>query len=121
VGLGTIFGGRVPTAGAAASWRIVGLSVQKVLSGSGRAGRLRLMGIYICHRLVARSEPDNTFWTDKYTAGAEKARQSSYCWVSQGKRCATPTEVKNTRFYNSKRTDSKNPEDKYLQCEGKQG
>jgi len=39
-------------------------AVQKVLSGSGRAGRLRLMGKYIGHRLVARLELDNTFWTD---------------------------------------------------------
>jgi len=39
-------------------------SVQKVLSGSGRAGALRLMGKNIVHRLVARSELDNTFWTD---------------------------------------------------------
>jgi len=37
------------------------LAVQKVLSGSGRARRLRLMGKYIGHRLVARSEPANTF------------------------------------------------------------
>jgi len=40
------------------------LSVQKVLSGFGRVGRLRLMGKYTDHRLVARPEPDNTFWTD---------------------------------------------------------
>jgi len=41
------------------------LSSQKVLSGSGRAERLRFMGKYIDHRLVARPEPDNnTFWTD---------------------------------------------------------
>jgi len=40
------------------------LSSQKVLSGSGRAGRLRLMEKYIGHRLVARPEPDNTFWDD---------------------------------------------------------
>ena len=40
------------------------LSSQKVLSGSGRAGSLRLMGKYIDHRLVARPEPDNTFWDD---------------------------------------------------------
>ena len=39
-------------------------AVQKVLSGSGRAGRLRLMGKYIGHRLVARPELDNTFWTN---------------------------------------------------------
>jgi len=39
------------------------LAVQKVLSGSGRAERLRLMGKYIGHRLVARPELDNTFWT----------------------------------------------------------
>ena len=44
------------------------LAVQKVLSGSGRAGRLRLMGKYIGHRLVARSELDNTFWTDSTKA-----------------------------------------------------
>ena len=35
------------------------LSVQKVLSSSFRAGRLRLMGRYISHHLVARSETDN--------------------------------------------------------------
>ena len=40
------------------------LSVQKVLSGSGRPTRLRLRGKYIGHRLVARPEPDNTFCTD---------------------------------------------------------
>jgi len=39
------------------------LSVQNVLSGSGRA-ELRLMGKCIGHRLVAPPEPDNTFWTD---------------------------------------------------------
>jgi len=33
-------------------------------TGSGRAGGLRLMGKYIGHRLVARSELDSTFWTD---------------------------------------------------------
>jgi len=44
------------------------LSSQKVLSGSGRAGRLRIMGKYIDHRLVARSEPDNTFWDDSMLA-----------------------------------------------------
>jgi len=38
------------------------LAVQKVLSGSGRARRLRLMGRYIGHRLVARLELDYTFW-----------------------------------------------------------
>ena len=40
------------------------LAVHKVLSGSGRAGRLRLMEKYIGHRVVARPELDNTFWTD---------------------------------------------------------
>jgi len=40
------------------------LTVQKVFSGSGRAGRLRFMGKYIGHRLVARPELDNTFWSD---------------------------------------------------------
>jgi len=40
------------------------LSVQKVLSGSGHAGRLHLMGKCIGHRLVARPGLDNTFWTD---------------------------------------------------------
>jgi len=40
------------------------LSAQKVLSGSDRGGRLRLMGKSIDHRLVARPEPDNTFRTD---------------------------------------------------------
>jgi len=39
------------------------LAVQKVLSGSDRDGRLRLMGKYIGHRLVA-PELDNTSWTD---------------------------------------------------------
>ena len=33
------------------------------MSGSGNAGRLRLM--VKCHRLVARSELDDTFWTDR--------------------------------------------------------
>jgi len=41
------------------------LAVQKVLSGSGSAGRLRFLGKYIGHRLLARPEPDNTFWTAK--------------------------------------------------------
>jgi len=40
------------------------LSVQNVLSGSGRAGGLRFKGKYIDHRLVARPELDSTFWTD---------------------------------------------------------
>jgi len=40
------------------------LAVEKVLYGSGRAGRLRLTGKYISHRLVARPELDNNFWTD---------------------------------------------------------
>jgi len=35
-----------------------------LVSGSGRARRLRLTGKCISHRLVARPEPDNTFWTD---------------------------------------------------------
>jgi len=48
------------------------LAVQKVLSGSERAGRLRLMGKYIGHRLVARPELDNTFWTDSTIANKEK-------------------------------------------------
>ena len=38
------------------------LSSQKVLSGYGRAGGLRLMGKYIGHRLVARPEPDKRAW-----------------------------------------------------------
>jgi len=46
---------------------INGLAVQKVLSGSGRAWGLRLMGKYIGHRLVARPEPDSTFRTDSTT------------------------------------------------------
>jgi len=37
------------------------LSSQNVSSGSGRAGRLRLMGKYVDHRLVARPELDNIF------------------------------------------------------------
>ena len=40
------------------------LSVQKILSGSGRSGRLRLMGKYIGRCLVARPEQDNTFRAD---------------------------------------------------------
>jgi len=47
------------------------LSSQKVLSASGRAGRLRFMGKYIDHRIVARPEPDNTFWNDN-TSRAKK-------------------------------------------------
>jgi len=39
------------------------LAFQKVLSASGRAGRL-LMGKYFGHRLIARPELDNTFCTD---------------------------------------------------------
>jgi len=39
------------------------LAVQKVLSGSGRAWKLR-MGKYLGHRLVARPELGNTFGTD---------------------------------------------------------
>jgi len=39
------------------------LAVQEVLSGFGRAGKLRLIGKYIDQRLVARPELDNTFWT----------------------------------------------------------
>jgi len=38
------------------------LAVQKVLTGSGSARRLRLMKEYFGHRLVARPELDNTFW-----------------------------------------------------------
>jgi len=37
---------------------------QNWTTSSDRAERLRLMGKYIGHRLVARSEPDNTFGTD---------------------------------------------------------
>jgi len=40
------------------------LSAQKVLSGSGHTGRLHLMEKYIGHLLVARPEPENTFWID---------------------------------------------------------
>jgi len=40
------------------------LAVQKVFFGSDRAGRLRFMGKYIGHRLVARPELDNTLWAD---------------------------------------------------------
>jgi len=39
-------------------------SVQKLLPGSDRTGRLRLMGKYIGQRLVARPELDNTVWTE---------------------------------------------------------
>ena len=41
---------------------------KKVLYGSGRAGRLRLMEKYVGHRLVARPGEENTFWTDRYKA-----------------------------------------------------
>ena len=34
------------------------------MSSSGRAGRLCFTGKYIDHRLVARPEPDSTFWND---------------------------------------------------------
>jgi len=53
------------------------LTSQKVLSGSGRAGRLRLMGKYIDHRLVARPEPDNTFRTDSTYSRGQK-------WLTAG-------------------------------------
>ena len=53
------------------------LAVQKVLSGSGRAGRLRLMGKYIGHRLVARSELDNIFSTDSTVANSDSASFSA--------------------------------------------
>jgi len=43
---------------------LIVLSVRKVLSGSRRARRPSLMEKYIGHRLVARSELNNTFWTD---------------------------------------------------------
>jgi len=39
------------------------LLVQKILCSTNRAGRLRLMGKYVEHRLVARLEQDNTFRT----------------------------------------------------------
>jgi len=45
------------------------LAVQKVLSASSSAGRLRLMKKYIGPRLVARPEPDNTFWIASSTSG----------------------------------------------------
>jgi len=51
------------------------LAVQKVLSGSGRAGRFRRIGKYIGHRLVARPELDNTFWT-AITTSPHKAEPS---------------------------------------------
>jgi len=37
----------------------------KILSGSNCVGRLRLIGKYIGRRLVAQTEPDKTFWTDR--------------------------------------------------------
>jgi len=40
------------------------LPVEKVFSGSGRAGGLRLTGKNIGHRLAARPVQDDTFWTD---------------------------------------------------------
>ena len=49
------------------------LAVQKVLSGSGRAGRLRLIGKYSGHRLVVLLELDNTFWIDSTYSGASVA------------------------------------------------
>jgi len=48
------------------------LAYQSKRSGSGRAGRLRLMGKYIGHCLLARPELDNTFWTDSTFILAEK-------------------------------------------------
>jgi len=58
------------------------LSVQKVLSGSGRSGRLRLMEKYISHRLVARPEPDNTFWTDSTRSGWNGESSTIRCNLS---------------------------------------
>ena len=40
------------------------LAVQKVLFGSGRATRRWPMYFRIRRSLPARSQPDNTFWTD---------------------------------------------------------
>jgi len=37
------------------------------------SGRLRLLGKYIDHRLVARPEPDNTFWDDSTTLGGRSS------------------------------------------------
>jgi len=54
------------------------LSVQKVLSGSGRAGRLRLVRKFIGHRLVARPKLDNTFWTDSTSNLGALARLKRY-------------------------------------------
>jgi len=77
--------------------------VQKVSSGSGRAGRLRLKGKYhrlrmvfliygkyIDHRLIARPEPDNTIWT--VIAIFIMHRNFSYI---------PPAEVKSGRSYGS--------------------
>jgi len=44
------------------------LLVQKVLSSSGRAVKLRLMGKYNDYRLVARPELDNTFGTASFVS-----------------------------------------------------
>jgi len=55
------------------------LSVQKLLSGSGHAGRLRLMEKYIGHRLVARPAPDNTFWTDSTAVYANATFAAAKC------------------------------------------
>jgi len=43
------------------------LSVQKVLSGSGRVERLYLTGKYIHHVINARPEPDNYFPDSTWT------------------------------------------------------
>jgi len=59
------------------------LSVQKLLSGSGRAGTLRHMGKYLGHRLAARPELDNTFWTDSTFSYTDVMSRCSTCEKSQ--------------------------------------
>jgi len=53
------------------------LSSQNVLSGSGRTRRLRLMGRYIDHRLLAQPEPD---WTDRKIGYWSRVLRSVWPW-----------------------------------------
>jgi len=59
------------------------LSVQKVLSSSGRTRKLRLMGKYIGHRLVGRPELDNTVWTDSTDKTPADRDQGAGLWRAQ--------------------------------------
>jgi len=66
------------------------LSAQKVLSRSGRAGRLRLRAKYIDHRLHARSDLDNTFWADSSLKGFFPCYDN---WQSNGTRFIIATRI----------------------------